>query len=43
MTTSMVLIMVHYVDVVFVFVESVIGGMAHWLDVSLGGEISHII
>ena len=22
---------------------SMVGGMAHWLDVSLGGEISHIV
>ena len=43
MTACMVFIMVHYVAVVFVFVESMIGGMAHWLDVSFGGEISHII
>ena len=26
----------------FLFIGSMIGGMAHWLDVSLGGEISHI-
>ena len=43
MTASMVLIMVHYVVVVFLFVERMIGGMAHFMDVSLGGEISHII
>ena len=35
--------MVLYVAVVFVFFMSVIGGMTHCLDVSLGGEISHII
>ena len=43
MTASRVLIMVPYVDVFFILVGSMIGGMPHWLDVSLGGEISHII
>ena len=43
MVASMVLIMVPYVAVVLVFIGSMIGGMTHWLDVSLGGEISHIV
>ena len=43
MVAIMVLIMVPYVVVVLVFIGSMIGGMAHWLVVSLGEEISHIV
>ena len=43
MAASMVLIMVPYVAIVFIFFGSMIVGMAHWLDVSLGGETSHIV
>ena len=39
----MVLIMVPYVVVVFIFFGSMIRGMTRWLDVSLWGEISHIV
>ena len=43
MVASMILIVVPYVAVVLIFIGSMIGGVAHWLDVSLGGEISHIV
>ena len=41
MATSMMLIMIPFVDVVIIFSGSMIGGETHWLDVSLGEEISH--
>ena len=35
------LIMIPFSDVVLIFVGSMIGEETHWLDVSLGKEISH--
>ena len=40
MKKSVVFIMGHYNADVFVFFESMMGGMAHWLDVSLGEKSS---
>ena len=37
----MILIMIPYVDVVLIFVGNMFGGETHWLDVSMGNEISH--
>ena len=41
MAASMTLIVIPYVDDVLIFVGNMIGGKAHWLDVSMGEEISH--
>ena len=41
MAASMTLILIPYVDDVLIFVGNMIGGKAHWLDVSMGNEVSH--
>ena len=41
MAASMTLIMIPYVDDVPIFFGNMIGERAHWLDVSIGNEISH--
>ena len=41
MAASMTLIMIPYAENVLIFVEDMVGGETHWLDVSLGEEISH--
>ena len=35
------LVLIPYVDDVIIIVGDMIGGMTHWLDVSIGNEISH--
>ena len=41
MAASMTLIMIPYAEDVLIVVGNMIGGETHWLDVSLGEEISH--
>ena len=41
MEASMTLIVIPYVDDVLIFFGNMIGVKAHWLDVSMGNEISH--
>ena len=41
MVASMTLIVIPYVDDVLIIVGDMIGGMTHWLDVSIGNETSH--
>ena len=41
MAASMTLIVIPYVDDVLIIVGDMIGGMTHWLDVSIGNETSH--
>ena len=43
MAASMTLIMIPYAKNVLIFVEDILGGDTHWLDVSLGEEISHTL
>ena len=41
MAASMTFIVIPYVDYVIIILGDMIGGMTHWLDVSIGNETSH--